>query len=368
MREQVIAHKVGNRSGIGGQRRSGAAAQRPARRETGGEALAARLRALLGYVPAFLKFALAIVVGLVMFAGYRAAASASFFQVRDVEVQGASRVSGEEVQALVRREVEKTGVWKADLNGINARLERLPWIRTAVVSRVLPDGIRVRITERVPRAVVRTASGRFRWVDDDAVLMGEMLPTDQIPSFFLRGLTEENAEAAGNDNRERVAKFVELQRDWDAAGLSERVSEVNVMDIRDIRAQLAGDNSQIEVRLGSQDHGKRLKDALEVLDSQKQSPHGSRISYIDLSQGKRAIVGLTSGAQTIGGPANLSSPSEVPGASALERASAVTSAPPAKASPAVARAVDSKAKKDRNDSVAANKKANDARKNDRRRQ
>ncbi len=60
---------------------------------------------------------------------------------------------------MVRKEVEKTGVWKADLKGLNARLERLPWVRTAVVSRVLPDGIRVRITERVPRAVVRTMSG-----------------------------------------------------------------------------------------------------------------------------------------------------------------------------------------------------------------
>jgi cell division septal protein FtsQ len=207
-------------------------------------------------------------------------------------------VSADEVQALVRKEVEQTGVWKADLKGMNARLEKLPWIRTAVVSRVLPDGIRVRVTERVPRAVVRTASGRFRWVDDDAVLLGEMLPTDQMPSFFLRGLNEDDTEGAGTENRERVAKFMQLQRDWDAAGLSERVSEVNLIDVRDIRAQLAGDDSHIEVRLGSQEHGKRLKDALEVLDGQKQSARGSLISYIDLSQGKRAIVGLTSGAHT----------------------------------------------------------------------
>ena len=69
-------------------------------------------------------------------------------------------------------------------------------MRTAVVSRVLPDGIRVRISERVPRAVVRTAAGRFRWVDEDAVMLGEMLPTDQIPSFFLRGLNEEDSETA----------------------------------------------------------------------------------------------------------------------------------------------------------------------------
>jgi len=250
---------------------------------------------MLGYVPALLKIALTIVLGVLIFAGYRAAASASFFQVRNVEVKGNSRVSDDEIQAIVRKEVETSGVWNADLHAINARLEHLAWVRTAVVSRVLPDGIRIRITERVPRAVVRTASGRFRWIDDDAVLLGEMLPTDQMPAFFLRGLNEEDPEGARKENRERVTKFLDLQRDWDAAGLSERVSEVNLIDIRDVRAQLAGDNSQIEVRLGSQDHGKRLKDALEVLDAQRQSLHGSLISYIDLSQGKRAIVGLTSG-------------------------------------------------------------------------
>ena len=308
MREQVIAHKVGNRSGLAGQRRS-TGTQRPTRRESGAEALGRRIRGVLGYVPAFLKLVLAIIVGILIFAGYRAAASASFFQVRKIEVQGTSRISADEVQAILRKEVEKTGVWKADLDGINARLESVPWIRTAVVSRVLPDGIRVRITERVPRAVVRTTSGRFRWVDDDAVLLGEMLPTDQIPAFFLRGLNEEDSEAARRENRERVATFLALQRAWDLAGLSERVSEVNLIDVRDVRAQLAGDNAQIEVRLGSQDHGKRLQDALNVLDSQGQSPHGSLISYIDLSQGKRAIVGLTSGVHTTSYGARVSSTS-----------------------------------------------------------
>jgi len=298
VREQVITHKVGNRSGAANARRSGAATQRPLRRDrdSDGEGIGTRLRGLVGYIPTFLKIALALVVGVLVFAGYRAAASASFFQVRTVEVQGTSRVSANEVQALVRREVEKTGVWKADLAGVTARLEHLPWVRTAVVSRVLPDGIRVRISERIPRAVVRTVSGRFRWVDEDAVLLGEMSPSDHIPSFFLRGLNEEDGAATRSENRQRVQKFLELQRDWDAAGLSERVSEVNLNDIHDVRAQLAGDTSQIEVRLGSQDQGSRLKKALEVLDGQRQTPHGGLISYIDISQGRRAIVGLVTGA------------------------------------------------------------------------
>ena len=217
------------------------------------------------------------------------------------------------------------------------------------------------------RAVVRTASGRFRWVDDDAVLLGEMLPTDQMPAFFLRGLNEDDPDGARKENRERVAKFLELQHDWDVAGLSERVSEVNVMDIRDIRAQLADDNSQIEVRLGSRDHGKRLKDALEVLDAQKQSPHGSLISYIDLSQGKRAIVGLTSGAHASDAalPSNL--PADATGTDIPER-NPVGPTQRNQASADEAKLVATRTRQERSDRSAAQKKSDAAKKSERRSQ
>lgn len=367
MREQAMTHRVGNRSGAAGARRSATATQRPLRRDqdSDGEGLGTRLRALVGYVPVFLKVALVIVVGLLGFAGYRAAASASFFQLRTVEVQGTARVSANEVEALVRRDVEKTGVWKADLVGVTTRLERLPWVRTAVVSRVLPDGIRVRIAERVPRAVVRTGAGRFRWVDEDAVLLGEMLPSDQIPSFFLRGLSEDDAAATRTENRERVQKFMELQRDWDAAGLSERVSEVNLIDIHDVRAQLAGDDSRIEVRLGSQEQGSRLRKALEVLDAQRQMAHGGLISYIDLSQGRRAIVGLVTGAQatangaTEPGAAPIEPAAATPPEKKPNRETTVAAVRETKPAPAAARQTDSKTKKERDDKLRSAPKKSD---------
>jgi cell division protein FtsQ len=190
-------------------------------------------------------------------------------------------------------------VWRADLQELSSHLERLPWVRTAVVTRVLPDGIRVRITEREPRAVVRTSAGRFIWVDDDAVYLGEMTSTDQMPAFFLRGWNEDNSNTAQAENRERVAKFLELQRDWTSQGIAERVSEANLLDLRDVRVQLAGNDSQIEVRLGSQEQSARLSKALAVLDEQRQTARGPLISYIDLTQGKRAIVGLVTGNHTV---------------------------------------------------------------------
>jgi cell division protein FtsQ len=296
MRESIVAQKVGNRSGMG-KSKSGVG-QRPAKRSSS-ENLTARLRSLLTYVPLALRIGVIAVIALIAFVGYRAAASASFFQVRAVETRGAARASVDDIKNVVRRDVSETGVWRADLQQLSNDLERLPWVRTAVVTRVLPDGIRVRITEREPKAVVRTAAGRFTWVDDDAVYLGEMSPTDQMPAFFLRGWNEDDSSTARAENRERVKKFLELQRDWSGQGVSERVSEVNLLDLRDVRVQLAGDDSQIEVRLGSQDQSARLGKALSVLDAQRQTARGPLISYIDLTQGKRAIVGLVTGNHTV---------------------------------------------------------------------
>lgn len=300
MKNQLPAQRVGNRSGIGGKGRAGNAPHKSARRSRDADAtVGSRIRMVLSYGPSIIKVVLLIVIGVVIFLGYRAAASASFFQIRKVETRGIARASAEAIEAAVRQDVKHTGVWRADLTEISTHLEQLPWVRTAVVTRVLPDGIRVRVVEREPRAVVRTSAGRFIWVDEDAVMLEEMKPADPVPAFFLRGWSEEESATARAENRDRVAKLLELQRDWDAQGLSERVSEVSLLDLHDVRAQLAGDDSQIEIRLGAQDHGRRLRLALNVLDKQRQTPRGPFISYIDLTQGKRAIVGLHSGSHAV---------------------------------------------------------------------
>ena len=55
--------------------------------------------------------------------------------------------------------------------------------------------------------------------------------------------------------------------------------------------QLAGDDASIEVRLGKDDYAKRLRQALEVLDAQRGTARAPCITYVDVSQGKRAIIG-----------------------------------------------------------------------------
>src|SRR5712671_134173 len=224
MKEQANASR--------GSRRSSAATkefvQRPARRD-GREAGRSRSfspRALFDYVPSALKVVLAILALMAAFIGYRVAASAAMFQVSSIDVTGTSRTSAEEIEGLTRRAVARTGVWRADLSAISAELGRLPGVRRAIVSRVLPDRLRVRVIERVPLAVVRTSAGHFFWVDEEGVALGELKPADSVPSFFIRGWNEDGTEEARGDNAERVQKYQEALREWSSLGLAERVSEV----------------------------------------------------------------------------------------------------------------------------------------------
>jgi len=252
-------------------------------------------------MPLIGKTLLVVCAGLVIFTTYRTAASSSFFALRTVDISGVSQGSGDHLTASVRRAAAVSGVWKADLKAISAELERQPWVRTASVARVLPSGLRVRITERVPRAVVRTSAGRFVWVDDDGVMTGTVAPTQNAPAFFMRGWDESGTESGRTENRRRVEKYLELSREWEAAGLASRVSEVNLDELRDVRAQLTGDDSQIEVRLGRDDLTKRLKQAVDALDLQRSTPRGAFITYIDMTQGKRAVIGFNSQALNMSG-------------------------------------------------------------------
>jgi hypothetical protein len=100
--------------------------------------------------------------------------------------------------------------------------------------------------------------------------------------------------------------------------LSERVSEVNLGDPHDIRALLAGDDAQIEVRLGERNLGTRLQRALKVLDDQRSTSMGPFITYLVASQDGKITVGhradapsakaesgATESAQTASGPTEI---------------------------------------------------------------
>jgi hypothetical protein len=291
VREQVITPRAGR---VGAKGRGAVSVQRPNTRRARPASKDSRQKGFewksaLPYVPSVLKVVLAVALGLLAYLGYRTAVSASFFKVKSVDVAGTSKASRDEIRAAVLR-LSNAGVWQADLEVIAKELREVAWVRDAVVTRVLPDGLRVRVTEREPRIIARTGGGRLVWVDDDAVNLGAATPGDE--DFFVRGLEEGGGEHARRDNRARVEAALALKADWDKSDLSKRVSEIDLSDLEDVRVHLAGDDAGIQVVLGGQDYVKRFRNALAKLDEKGRVQNGQCVSYINMTTGRSAILGL----------------------------------------------------------------------------
>ncbi|MBX7171736.1 MAG: FtsQ-type POTRA domain-containing protein [Pyrinomonadaceae bacterium] len=218
-----------------------------------------------------LAFILAILAGLgfLAYKGYQTVTASSFFDVKRVEVRGNSRVSEDDIKKIVRQRTEQQGVWNAELEQIKADVEKMSFVKSAVVSRILPDGILVRLEERIPRAVARLKDGDF-WVDDDAVIIATVGKNEK-PSPLLRGWNEEKSEKAQKENQERVKNFVKIQNDLQSLGIGKRVTTLNLSDLQDAQAVVEDSGASVSIYLGKEDFGKRLQQALTVIEGKGNS-------------------------------------------------------------------------------------------------
>ena len=250
--------------------------------------------------------AVAIVVGVV--GAYQAFAGSRLFALRQVELQGAVHASRDELMRVLRRSVAG-GLWQADLGSLRNELERHAWVRDAEVARVLPDTLRVTISERQPFALARRPTGGLVWVDRDGVVLGErsMFKAEAVLPL-ITGLAEGGGEEVAEANRQRLSVYQQLLSELDGGQppLSEMVDEVNLSDGQDARLRLA--DRRVTVMVGDRDYRARLGAALKVLDAIERKDlsalgllkvtdaerlvKGGRVAYLNATRPDRVIVGL----------------------------------------------------------------------------
>jgi cell division protein FtsQ len=95
----------------------------------------------------------------------------SFFRVRHVEVDGRHYLQAEDVLRRLRIDTT-TSIW-TDLSVLEHRVAQHPQVRSVSVERQFPGTLVVRVTEKLPIAMVPAAGG-LRAVDAD----GRFLPID----------------------------------------------------------------------------------------------------------------------------------------------------------------------------------------------
>lgn len=115
----------------------------------------------------------AVAATMLVAAGWGAAAlyRSDLFSVERVEVAGNVRMSAEEVRAIAAVPAGAT-LLRFPGGEVAARLEADPRVASAEVSRRFPDGMVLRLTERVPAALVDDGKRTFWLVDADGFVMG----------------------------------------------------------------------------------------------------------------------------------------------------------------------------------------------------
>ncbi|MEP7149772.1 MAG: FtsQ-type POTRA domain-containing protein [Acidobacteriota bacterium] len=227
-----------------------------------GQTSASRFRTV--GLPLFLSFCILVCLGALGFLGYQTVTASDFFSVAKIDIRGTDRSSAADIRRTVEMQTEKTGVWNADLPGIKEKLERAAWVKTAAVSRVLPNGIRVQIFERQPQGLIRTVEGNFL-VDGDAVVIAPAREKEAEFPFVMTGWNQVKSETAGKDNLERVKMYQKMLSEWKEFNLSARVLSVNLEDIREPRVVIEDSGNVVSIALGRDKFGEYLKRGINAI-------------------------------------------------------------------------------------------------------
>ncbi len=241
-----------------------------------------------------------LIFGLYLFGGSR------FFALRDVEIEGNSRLSDQEIKRMIES-ATMDGVWRVRLKDIREELRKHDLVEDAEITRVLPDKIHVILKEREPYTLARRGD-KLVCVDRNGMMFGTaaLLKGTAIPPL-VSGLVE-SGENIIEENRKRMLMYQQLLRELDNAEpqLSPRIDEVIFDDEMNIRLILK--DSRVAVMVGQEDFRTRLNSALDVLDAVRRKDaealqvlkiedaqrllSGSRIAYLNATIPKRVIVGL----------------------------------------------------------------------------
>jgi hypothetical protein len=226
-------------------------------------------------VPLFFIVCILGCLGFLAFMGYRTVTASEFFEVRRIDVKGSSRVPKESVESIVKNLTERTGVWNADLSAIRERVETLSFVKAAAVSRVLPDGVRVSIVERVPKAVVRIDGAPF-WVDDEGAVLAPVARGEPHPPL-MTGWDQNRNERAVKDNQTRVRMYQKMIEEWKSFDLAKRVRFVNLSDPDQPKAVVEDSGNEVFIELGKEEFGKQLQRGIEGIANKGATYEGIKL-------------------------------------------------------------------------------------------
>jgi cell division protein FtsQ len=130
-----------------------------------------------------------------------------YFSVREIQVRGVDKVSGNEIVTIAGLR-QGMSIWKVELDRIEKKIAKHPWVRRVLVRREFPSRIIIDVEERTPKAIV--AVRKLYYVDSDGAVFKEVAPGENVKFPLLTGLRAEDVMAADPAVRRRIRDAMRL--------------------------------------------------------------------------------------------------------------------------------------------------------------
>ena len=206
-----------------------------------------------------------------------------------IEVNGNHIVAREDVQKLFMRD-RNHSVLSIPLDARRRDIEELPWVESASIQRILPNRLKVFITERTPIAFFRNGT-ELTLIDAHGVLLDR--PEGEDFHFpIVTGLSESLPRA---EREKRMETYQEFMKDADLVkpGSTDNISEIDLSSPRDLRVVLSGlggkmDDRAVTVHFGQSDFTGKYRMLVENF-AQWQANYGT-VHAIDLQYSRQVVV------------------------------------------------------------------------------
>lgn len=206
-----------------------------------------------------------------------------------IEVAGNHFVAREAILQPFARD-RGHSVVRIPLDERRAELEALPWIESASVERILPNRIRVELTERTPIAFIRSA-GELSLIDAHGVIL-DRRGGGQFQFPIVTGLPD---SVPLEEREKRMQTFQEFLRDIELVrgGSGDHVSEVDLSNPKDLRVVMSGlasanDTQAVTIHFGDGDFTNKYRMLVDNF-AQWQANAGKVLS-IDLQYSRQVVV------------------------------------------------------------------------------
>lgn len=223
-------------------------------------------------------------VGLVLWAGgyfamvgrgidraANSAAIAAGLEVKRVLLRGAHQTAHDEINEALGP-VLGASIINLSLDEARARIEELGWVRSAAVTRLLPDTISISVREREPAAVWQL-KGVLYLIDDSGAIIREVDAGEYANRPLIVGAGA--PEAAGGILKALAGKEELQKRIYALVRVGERRWDMRL-------------HNQIEIKLPEENFESAISD-LELLQAAQQTLD-QPIKYIDLRDPERMVV------------------------------------------------------------------------------